>query len=72
MKFLRNVDIYELSRQQPLWDPIPYDENDIKLGAVTDDEGEGGIAPINVIHLKGVARKLEAAQNGVYRCILNP
>lgn len=59
--FLRNGAILELSRQnQPFWDLIPKDDNDIGVRAVTDDDDssdEGDIAPLNIIQLKGKAKR---------------
>lgn len=67
LKILRKIAIYELRKQHPYGNPIPDDENDISITVVTDDdEDEEGIALVSTIQLKGVGRKLKAAQNAVF------
>lgn len=54
--------VHDLRRKGPHFkDPIPDDQNGIWLGVVNNDDENKGVDPVNIIQLKGVARKLEQA-----------
>lgn len=56
-----NITIYKLEATPTFCGPIYDDENDIGVGAITDDDGR--IVAANIIQFKVKAIKLEVAQN---------
>lgn len=59
-EFLMNMTVNDTGTiDHTLWDSIPEDHNDAKVGAVTVDDKNGEVTLVDVIQFKGVARKLE-------------
>lgn len=59
-KFLRSIAENETGRIEDVpWDPIPNEQNDVDLGETTDNDENKEVFPVNVIQLKGAARKSE-------------
>lgn len=57
---MRNVAKNEIGRINYIpWNPVPNNQNGINLGAVIDDHENEEVFLVNVIKIKGVARKLE-------------
>lgn len=72
-EFLRNDFIYELRRQQPFWDLVLDNENDVSVRLIANDgDDEGGIVLVNIIHLKGVPKSSKQPKILRTRCKLGP
>lgn len=60
-EFLRNVAANEIERVDPIpWNPVPNDQHDANLGAVTDNDENREVFLVNIIQLKGAAPRIGA------------